>query len=132
MNRRAFITLLGGAAAWPLAGRAQQPVMPVIGFLSARASNDASRPLVEAFRRGLGETGYVEARNVVIEYYWMEGQTERLPMIATELARRPVSVIVAFSTVSARAVKAATMTVPVVFLTGDDPVMVGIVASLSR
>ncbi|MFL5047639.1 MAG: ABC transporter substrate-binding protein [Xanthobacteraceae bacterium] len=132
MKRRELITLLGGTAAWPFAARAQQAPMPVIGFMSARAPNDASRPLVEAFRRGLGETGYVEARNAVIEYYWMEGQIERLPMIATELARRPVSVIVAFSTVAARAVKAATMTVPVVFLTGDDPVMVGIVASLSR
>jgi len=132
MRRRAFIAGLGGMAVWPLTVRAQQAPMPVIGFMSARAPNDASRPLVEAFRRGLGEAGYVEARNAVIEYYWMEGQTERLPMIATELARRPVSVIVAFSTVAARAVKAATMTVPVVFLTGDDPVMVGIVASLSR
>jgi putative ABC transport system substrate-binding protein len=132
MSRRQFITLLVGAAAWPLAARAQQP-MPVVGFMSARAPGDASvSPLMAAFRRGLGETGHVEARNMVIEYYWMEGQTDRLPVIATELARRPVSIIAAFGTASARAAKTATTTVPIVFMTGDDPVMVDIVASFSR
>jgi putative tryptophan/tyrosine transport system substrate-binding protein len=95
MRRRDFMTLIGGAATWPLAARAQQPTMPVIGFMSVRAPDDVSRPLAAAFRRGLNEIGYIEARNVVVEYYWMEGQTERLPVIATELARRPVSVIVA-------------------------------------
>ena len=88
--------------------------------------------MAEAFRNGLAQIGYVEARNVVIEYYWMEGQTERFPIIATELARRAVSVIVAIGTVSAQAAKAATTTVPIVFVTGDDPVIVGLVASLSR
>jgi putative ABC transport system substrate-binding protein len=134
MNRRAFITGLGGAAGlatWPLAAHGQQP-LPVIGFMSARAPDDATRPLAAEFRRGLSEAGFVEARNVVVEYYWMEGQTERLSEIATELARRPVSVIAAFSTLAARAAKAATTTVPIVFLTADDPVAVGIVASLSR
>jgi putative ABC transport system substrate-binding protein len=134
MNRRAVITLIGGAAGlatWPLGARAQQP-LPVIGFMSARAPDDATRPLAAEFRRGLSEAGFVEARNVVVEYYWMEGQTERLPEIATELVRRPVSVIAAFSTLAVRAAKAATTTMPIVFLTADDPVAVGIVASLSR
>ena len=106
-TRREFITLLGGAvAAWPVAARAQQTAMPVIGLMSGRAPNEASRPVAEAFRSGLAQVGYVEARNVVIEYYWMEGQTERFPIIATELARRTVSVIVAVGTVSAQAAKA--------------------------
>src|SRR5215217_3968782 len=133
MRRRDFIILGGGAAIIrPRAVHAQQGAMPVIGFMSPRAPDDESRPLAAAFRRGLSEIGYVEARNVVIEYYWMEGQIERLPVIATELARRPVSVIAAFATVTARAAKAATATIPVVFMTGDDPVMAGIVPSLSR
>ena len=133
IGRREFITLLGGAAAaWPMAARTQQPAMPVIGLMSGRAPNEASRPVAEAFRNGLAQIGYVEARNVVIEYYWMEGQTERFPIIAPELARRAVSVIVAIGTVSAQAAKAATTTVPIVFVTGDDPVIVGLVASLSR
>jgi putative ABC transport system substrate-binding protein len=134
VNRRDLITLLGGAAGLAtrsLAAHAQQP-LPVIGFMSARAPDDATRPLAAEFRRGLSEAGFVEARNVVVEYYWMEGQTERLPEIAIELARRPVSAIAAFSTLAARAAKAATTTVPIVFMTADDPVAVGIVASLSR
>jgi putative ABC transport system substrate-binding protein len=132
MRRREFITFLGGAAAWPIAVRAQQPTTPVIAFLSQRAPDDAARPMAAAFRQGLGETGYVEARNVTIEYYWMEGQTDRMPGIAAELARRPVALIAAFGTATAFAVKTATTTVPVVFMTGDDPVQVGIVVSLSR
>src|SRR6478735_1045509 len=104
LKRREFISLLGGAAAaWPLAARAQQSAMPVVGFLSPRPPGGVSPTLAAAFRRGLGDIGYVEARNVVIEYYWMEGQTDRFPAIATELARRPVAVIAAFSTLGARA-----------------------------
>ncbi len=133
IGRRELITLLGGGAVgWPVAATGQQATMPVIGLMSGRAPNEASRPVAEAFRSGLAQVGYVEARNVVIEYYWMEGQTERFPIIATELARRAVSVIVAVGTVAAQAAKAATTTVPIVFVTGDDPVMIGLVASLSR
>ena len=106
-RRREFITLLGGAAVRGRSRRAaQQAAMPVIGLMSGRAPNEASRPVAEAFRSGLAQIGYVEARNVVIEYYWMEGQTERFPIIATELARRTVSVIVAVGTVSAQAGRA--------------------------
>ena len=133
IGRRELITLLGGGAVgWPVAATGQQATMPVIGLMSGRAPNEASRPVAEAFRSGLAQVGYVEARNVVIEYYWMEGQTERFPIIATELARRAVSVIVAVGTVAAQAAKAATTTVPIVFVTGDDPVIIGLVASLSR
>jgi putative tryptophan/tyrosine transport system substrate-binding protein len=131
MRRREFITIVGSAAAWPLAARAQQPALPVIGFLHQGLLQPNSHT-IDAFRRGLQENGYVDDQNVKLEFRWADGKYDRLPALADDLVRRPAKVIVAALLPAARAAKAVTATIPIVFISGSDPIETGLVTSLNR
>ena len=127
MRRRAFLTLVGGAAiAWPLAARAQQPAMPIVGFVAGRSTEASARPAA-ALRKGLNETGYVEGQNVMVEYHWLEDKYDRVPAVIADFVRRRVAVIATPLTVAALVAKAATTTTPIVFGVTEDPVKLGLV-----
>jgi putative ABC transport system substrate-binding protein len=132
MRRREFIAGLGSAAAWPMMVRAQQPAMPVVGLVSGRSADD-SAAVAGAFRKGLGEIGYIDGQNVIVEYHWLDNQYDRLPALMSDLVRRRVAVIATpGSVIVARAAKASAVSTPIVFGVGDDPVKLGLVASLAR
>jgi ABC-type uncharacterized transport system substrate-binding protein len=132
MRRRAFIAGIAGAAAWPVTARTQQPVMPVVGIISPGGAGEGPSVVLTAFHKGLGETGYVDGRNVVVEYHGLEGQYDRVPALMADLVRRRVAVIATTSIATLIAAKAETATIPIVFNVGDDPVKAGLVASLAR